>query len=166
MSSIHEDLKALGQSAQVNGQAYAETIASVDSYSFLERFPSPTSVPEMNPAGVSIALHIETAEFTSLCPMTGQPDFANIVIDYVPDQFCVESKSLKLYYLSFRNRRDFHESCVVSICNDLVKLLNPKSISVRGEFTPRGGIPFWPTATWNKAEADAQIVRDEYGLPY
>lgn len=77
-------------------------------------------------------------EFTSLCPMTGQPDFATMYISYIPDRKCVESKSLKLYMFSFRNHGDFHEDCVNIIMNDLIELLDPKYIEVWGKFTPRG----------------------------
>lgn len=87
---------------------------------------------------------ITVPEFTSLCPLTGQPDFATIVIKYSPDKLCVESKSLKLYLMSFRNHGEFHEACVARIHNDLKALLDPHSIEVEGQFTPRGGIPFWP----------------------
>ena len=79
-------------------------------------------------------------EFTSLCPITGQPDFATITISYVPDVRMVESKSLKLYLFSFRNHGDFHEDCVNIIMKDLIKLMEPKYIEVWGKFTPRGGI--------------------------
>ena len=79
-------------------------------------------------------------EFTSLCPKTGQPDFAKIVIQYIPREDMVESKSLKLYLFSFRNQGDFHEDCVNIIMKDLIKLMNPRYIEVRGIFTPRGGI--------------------------
>ena len=79
-------------------------------------------------------------EFTSLCPITGQPDFANIYISYIPDQLCVESKSLKLYLFSYRNHGDFHENCINTIGKDLVELLNPRYLEVWGKFTPRGGI--------------------------
>ena len=89
-------------------------------------------------------------EFTCLCPMTGQPDFGKIVLDYQPDQLCVESKSLKMYFGSFRMHGEFHEAGVNRICNDLVRLLDPVWLTVRGEFTPRGGIPFWPTAEYRK----------------
>lgn len=75
-------------------------------------------------------------EFTSLCPMTGQPDFATIYISYVPGERCVESKSLKLYLFSFRNHGDFHEDCVNIIMNDLIRLMDPKYIEVWGKFTP------------------------------
>ena len=83
-------------------------------------------------------------EFTSLCPITGQPDFATIQIDYIPGEHMVESKSLKLYLFSFRNHGAFHEDCVNIIMKDLVKLMNPKYIEVTGFFTPRGGISIYP----------------------
>ena len=83
-------------------------------------------------------------EFTSLCPITGQPDFATITISYVPDVRMVESKSLKLYLFSFRNHGDFHEDCVNIIMKDLIKLMEPKYIEVWGKFTPRGGISIDP----------------------
>lgn len=87
-------------------------------------------------------------EFTSLCPKTGQPDFAKIVIRYIPRERMVESKSLKLYLFSFRNHGDFHEDCVNIILNDLVSLMDPKYIEVVGLFTPRGGISIHPFANW------------------
>lgn len=86
-------------------------------------------------------------EFTSLCPKTGQPDFAKIFINYIADKKMVESKSLKLYLFSFRNHGDFHEDCVQTICDDISKLINPKFIEVIGEFTPRGGIAIFPYAS-------------------
>ncbi len=85
-------------------------------------------------------------EFTSLCPITGQPDFATIRIDYIPDVKMVESKSLKLYLFSFRNHGAFHEDCVNIIMKDLVALMDPKYIEVTGIFTPRGGISIYPFA--------------------
>jgi 7-cyano-7-deazaguanine reductase len=89
-------------------------------------------------------------EFTSLCPITGQPDFAEIKIMYIPAARMVESKSLKLYLFSFRNNGDFHEDCVNIIMKDLVKLMNPKYIEVIGLFTPRGGISIYPYANYGK----------------
>jgi len=89
-------------------------------------------------------------EFTTLCPITGQPDFAEIRISYVPDVKMVESKSLKLYLFSFRNNGDFHEDCVNTIMKDLVKLLDPKYIEVTGLFTPRGGISIYPYANYGR----------------
>ena len=90
-------------------------------------------------------------EFTSLCPITGQPDFATIYISYVPDQYLVESKSLKLYLYSFRNHGDFHEDVVNVIMKDLIKLMDPKYIEVWGKFTPRGGLSIDPYCNYGKA---------------
>ena len=89
-------------------------------------------------------------EFTSLCPITGQPDFAEIRISYIPGDRMVESKSLKLYLFSFRNHGDFHEDCVNKIMKDLVKLMDPKYIEVTGYFTPRGGISIHPYANYGR----------------
>ena len=83
-------------------------------------------------------------EFTSLCPKTGQPDFATIYISYIPGDFMVESKSLKLYLFSFRNHGDFHEDCVNIIMDDLINLLHPRYIEVWGKFLPRGGLSIDP----------------------
>ena len=91
-------------------------------------------------------------EFTSLCPKTGQPDFARIVISYIPRKRMVESKSLKLYLFSFRNHGDFHEDCVNIIMKDLVKLMDPKYIEVVGIFSPRGGISIYPFANYGDQE--------------
>lgn len=91
-------------------------------------------------------------EFTSLCPITGQPDFARIIISYIPRVKMVESKSLKLYLFSFRNHGDFHEDCVNIIAEDLFKLMDPLYIEVTGIFTPRGGISIYPFA--NRSDAD------------
>ena len=89
-------------------------------------------------------------EFTSLCPMTGQPDFATIYISYVPGEKMVESKSLKLYLFSFRNHGDFHEDCVNTIMKDLISLMDPKYIEVWGKFTPRGGISIDPYCNYGR----------------
>ena len=89
-------------------------------------------------------------EFTSLCPITGQPDFATIYISYIPSIKMVESKSLKLYMFSFRNHGDFHEDCVNIIMKDLIKLMDPKYIEVWGKFTPRGGISIDPYCNYGK----------------
>jgi 7-cyano-7-deazaguanine reductase len=89
-------------------------------------------------------------EFTSLCPITGQPDFAEIRINYMPGEKMVESKSLKLYLFSFRNHGDFHEDCINKIMKDLIALMDPKYIEVTGIFTPRGGISIWPFANWGR----------------
>ena len=89
-------------------------------------------------------------EFTSLCPITGQPDFATIYISYVPGERMVESKSLKLYLYSFRNHGDFHEDCMNIIMKDLIKLMDPKYIEVWGKFTPRGGISIDPYCNYGR----------------
>jgi 7-cyano-7-deazaguanine reductase len=93
-------------------------------------------------------------EFTSLCPITGQPDFATILIDYIPNVDMVESKSLKLYLFSFRNHGAFHEDCVNIIMKDLIKLMNPKYIEVTGLFTPRGGISIHPYCNYGMPGTD------------
>ena len=95
-------------------------------------------------------VHFDCPEFTSLCPITGQPDFATILIDYIPDIKMVESKSLKLYLFSFRNHGAFHEDCVNIIMKDLIDLMDPKYIEVRGVFTPRGGISIHPYANYGR----------------
>lgn len=97
-------------------------------------------------------------EFTSLCPKTGQPDFAKILISYIPRERMVESKSLKLYLFSFRNHGDFHEDCVNIIMKDLIKLMDPRYIEVKGIFTPRGGIAIHPFANYGDSEHQ-ELVR-------
>ena len=89
-------------------------------------------------------------EFTSLCPITGQPDFATITIAYVPDEYLVESKSLKLYLFSFRNHGDFHEDVVNRIMKDLIALMDPKYIEVWGKFLPRGGLSIDPYCNYGR----------------
>lgn len=104
-------------------------------------------VPNGN-AGTDYVVRFTAPEFTSLCPMTGQPDFAHIVIDYIPGDFLVESKSLKLFLQSFRNHGAFHEDCSVYIAKRLVELLQPKWLRIGAYWYPRGGIPidvFWQT---------------------
>ncbi|MBE5983712.1 MAG: NADPH-dependent 7-cyano-7-deazaguanine reductase QueF [Paenibacillaceae bacterium] len=97
-------------------------------------------------------------EFTSLCPITGQPDFASITISYVPGEQMVESKSLKLYLFSFRNHGDFHEDCMNIIMKDLIALMHPKYIEVWGKFTPRGGISIDPYCNYGKPGTRWEVV--------
>lgn len=97
-------------------------------------------------------------EFTSLCPKTGQPDFATIIINYIPRELMVESKSLKLYLFSFRNHGDFHEDCVNIIMKDLVALMQPKYLEVIGLFSPRGGISIYPFANYVDDEKYNQLA--------
>ena len=89
-------------------------------------------------------------EFTTLCPITGQPDFAEIRISYIPNKKMVESKSLKLYLFGFRNHGNFHEDCINTIMKDLIHLMEPKYIEVTGFFTPRGGISIYPYANYGQ----------------
>lgn len=146
-SHLAANVKALGQGS--TRYAYDKPDASL-----LEAFPNPSADPKLNPCQGGMRIEITAPEFTSLCPKTGQPDFATIEISYVPDQLCVESKSLKLYLGSFRNHGEFHEACVNRIGNDLVELLKPHYLQVVGKFTPRGGIPFWPTFTYVRSVAE------------
>ncbi|MBT9132073.1 MAG: NADPH-dependent 7-cyano-7-deazaguanine reductase [Firmicutes bacterium] len=94
---------------------------------------------------------LDAYEFTSLCPKTGQPDFAKVVISYIPNERLVESKSLKLYLFSFRNHGDFHEDCMNIVMKDLISLMDPKYIEVTGIFTPRGGIAILPMVNYSKS---------------
>ena len=100
-------------------------------------------------------------EFTSLCPITGQPDFAEIKIAYIPAERMVESKSLKLYLFSFRNHGDFHEDCVNIIMKDLVRLMQPKYLEVVGLFTPRGGISIYPYANYGQPGTKYEKMAEE-----
>ena len=109
----------------------------------LERVPNPHP-------GTTYLTRFTAPEFTSLCPVTGQPDFAHLVIDYVADAWLVESKALKLYLTAFRNHGAFHEDCTVRIGKDIVALLEPVWLRIGGYWYPRGGIPidvFWQTGT-------------------
>ena len=97
-------------------------------------------VPNSN-RGEAYLVRFTCPEFTSLCPVTGQPDFAHLVIDFVPAEWLVESKSLKLYLGSFRNHGAFHEDCTVSIAKRLVDVIAPQWLRIGGYFYPRGGMP-------------------------
>ena len=105
-------------------------------------------------------------EFTSLCPITGQPDFAEIRILYIPDRRMVESKSLKLYLFSFRNHGDFHEDCVNIIMNDMIKLMDPRYIEVVGLFVPRGGISIYPYANYGRPSTKYEQMAEQRLVNY
>lgn len=113
------------------------------------------TVPNPHP-GTGYLVRFAVPEFTSLCPITGQPDFAHLVIDYVPDRLLVESKSLKLFLGSFRNHGAFHEDCTIAIAKRLVAVMAPQWLRIGGYWYPRGGIPidvFWqsgppPAGLW------------------
>lgn len=121
--------------------------------SVLETFPNKHK-------DVDYMVKFNCPEFTSLCPKTGQPDFATIYINYIPDELMVESKSLKLYLFSFRNHGDFHEDCVNIIMKDLRELMNPKFIEVQGKFTPRGGISIDPYTNWGRKGTKYEEMAD------
>ena len=123
--SIYQNLTQLGSSTELPGDPEKAV---------LEKVPNPQ-------AGTKYVARFVAPEFTSLCPITGAPDFAHLVIDYVPRNFLVESKSLKLFLGSFRNHGAFHEDCTVSIAKRLVDLLDPEWLRIGGYWYPRGGIP-------------------------
>ena len=115
----------------------------------LQTFPNPA--PERD-----YEIAFDCPEFTCVCPMTGQPDFAHFRIQYVPDRLCVELKSLKLYLWSFRNEGHFHEAVTNRILDDLVRTLKPRSLRVEGDFFVRGGIGTVVTATHQKQRRKAR----------
>src|SRR4051812_16796436 len=123
------------------------------------------SFENKNPGKIAWTTFVCT-EFTSLCPKTGQPDFARVYVNYIAEKKMVESKSLKLYLFSFRNHGDFHEDCIQKICDDLAAVMNPRYIEVIGEFTPRGGIAIYPYASRSNGSKEfselLQARRREY----
>ena len=102
-------------------------------------------------------------EFTSICPVTGQPDFAHVVIDYVPDQHLVESKSFKLFMGSFRNHGAFHEDCTLLVAKRLINCMQPKWLRIGGYWYPRGGIPI--DVFWQSSEPPAGLFIPDQGVP-
>ncbi len=124
----------------------------------LERVPNPQS-------GVDYLVRFTAPEFTSLCPITGAPDFAHLMIDYVPDEFLVESKSLKLFLGSFRNHGAFHEDCTVSIARRITDEIKPKWLRIGGYWYPRGGIPI--DVFYQTGEAPKNVwIPDQGAQPY
>jgi len=123
--NIYQNLSQLGGQTQQPESPEAAILESV---------PNPQ-------ADVDYVVRFTAPEFTSLCPLTGQPDFAHLVIDYIPDQYLVESKSLKLFLGAFRNHGAFHEDCTVSIARRLIDEIQPKWLRIGGYWYPRGGIP-------------------------
>lgn len=117
----------------------------------LEAVPNPYHGKTSNPNGVTGTVFITASEFTSLCPITGQPDFATIEIEYIPRERLVESKSLKIYFGQFRQHGEFHEACINRIANDLIDLLDPEYLVVVGKFTPRGGIMIHPRSEYRRS---------------
>ncbi|MBI3507837.1 MAG: NADPH-dependent 7-cyano-7-deazaguanine reductase QueF [Proteobacteria bacterium] len=130
--NIYAGLKQLGHESK---------IPDSPDRAVLERVPNPH-------AGTDYVVRFTAPEFTSICPITGQPDFAHIVLDYVPRRFLVESKALKLYLQSFRNHGAFHEACTVDIAKKIASVLSPKFLRIGAYWFPRGGMPidvFWQT---------------------
>jgi len=141
-------LEALQESADKNKKSYQY---DQPNWLLLETFTKP-------PGRSTLELHIQVPEFTSLCPITGQPDFATILIDYKPDRLCVESKSLKLYMMGYRNYGAFHEACVDLMAEHLIKVLDPLELKITGDFAARGGIPFEPTVSYTKQTTATAIT--------
>jgi len=146
-SDIYADLKQLGSPTQQPASP---------EQAVLERVKNPQ-------ADTAYCVRFTAPEFTSLCPMTGQPDFAHLVIDYVPGDWLVESKSLKLYLTSFRNHGAFHEDCTVSIGRRLVELLGPQWLRIGGYWYPRGGIPI--DVFWQTGAAPETVWIPDQGVP-
>ncbi len=122
----------------------------------LERVPNPHK-------DTDYLVRFTVPEFTSICPVTGQPDFAHLVLDYVPDQWLVESKSLKLYLTSFRNHGAFHEDCTVGIGRRLVDELAPRWLRIGGYWYPRGGIPI--DVFWQHGDIPKGLWLPDQGVP-
>lgn len=145
--SIYDELTQLGGSTK-QPQSPEEAV--------LESVTNPRSE-------VDYLVRFSAPEFTSLCPLTGQPDFAHMVIDYVPDQRLVESKSLKLFLTSFRNHGAFHEDCTVSIAQRLVDTIAPKWLRIGGYWYPRGGIPI--DVFYQTGEPPKGVFIPDQGVP-
>jgi 7-cyano-7-deazaguanine reductase len=141
-----KDLKQLGQTSKLP--------ASPDE-AVLERVENPH-------AGTDYLIRFAAPEFTTLCPVTGQPDFAHLVIDYVPDQHIVESKSLKLFLGSFRNHAGFHEDCTLTVAKRIITAISPKWLRIGGYWYPRGGIPI--DVFWQTGDAPAGVWVPDQGV--
>jgi 7-cyano-7-deazaguanine reductase len=136
----------------------ASSIPASPEQAVLDRVPNPHP-------GTDYLARFTAPEFTSICPVTGQPDFGILVIDYLPGEWLVESKSLKLYLTSFRNHGAFHEDCTIGIGKRLVDLLAPKWFRIGGYWYPRGGIPI--DVFWQTGEAPKNLwVPDQGVMPY
>ena len=122
----------------------------------LQTFPNPNITS-------NYTVKFEIPEFTCICPLTSQPDFAYLIIDYVPDKFIVESKSFKLYLLGYRNHGAFHEDCTVSLGQDIVDLLSPKWLRIGGYWYPRGGIPI--DIFWQTGEKPTKLFLPDHEVP-
>ncbi|MGJ8564790.1 MAG: preQ(1) synthase [Alphaproteobacteria bacterium] len=144
--TAYNDLNQLGADA---------VLPATPDEAVLERVASPTSEPYM--------IRLSCPEFTSICPVTGQPDFAHLVVDYIPDAWIVESKSFKLFLGSFRNHGGFHEACTTGIGQRLVRELSPLWLRIGGYWYPRGGIPIDVFYQFGKAPDNVWIP--DQGVP-
>lgn len=122
----------------------------------LERVPNPHK-------DADYVARFAVPEFTSICPVTGQPDFAHLVIDYVPDQYLVESKSFKLFMGSFRNHGAFHEDCTIMVAKRLIECMQPRWLRIGGYWYPRGGIPI--DVFWQTGEPPKGLFIPDQGVP-
>ena len=133
-----------------------KAVAGSPEEAVLERVGNPET-------GTAYLVRFTAPEFTSLCPLTGQPDFAHIVLDYVPGDWLVESKSLKFYLASFRNHGAFHEACTMTIAKRLVALLEPGWLRIGAYWYPRGGIPI--DVFWQTGAPPAELWVPDQGVP-
>ncbi|MTI18243.1 NADPH-dependent 7-cyano-7-deazaguanine reductase QueF [Rhodobacteraceae bacterium RKSG542] len=147
MASYTSELTQLGTATEA---------AASPEQAVLERVPNPH-------ADTDYVTRFTIPEFTSICPVTGQPDFAHLVIDFVADKWLVESKSLKLYLTSFRNHGAFHEDCTVGIGRRLVELMEPRFLRIGGYWYPRGGIPI--DVFWQHGELPKNVWLPDQGVP-
>ena len=144
-----------------------ETLTQLGAHTALPASPEEALLERVaNPhPGTDYLARFTCPEFTTLCPVTGQPDFAHLVIDYVPDRWLVESKSLKLYLASFRNHGHFHEDCTIGIAKRLEELLQPTWIRIGGYWYPRGGMPI-DVFYQNGPPPDGLWIPDQGVAPY
>jgi len=147
MNNSNKDLNALGYKAKIPD------------------YPDPNILEKVkNPKiDINYCIRFTCPEFTSICPVTSQPDFAYIIIDYVPNKYIVESKSFKLYLLGYRNHGAFHEDCSISIAQDIVNLLSPKWLRIGGYWYPRGGIPI--DIFWQSCEKPKNLFVPDQNFP-
>lgn len=145
MPSLRDELHQLGHKSAIKTEYAPEVLES-----FTNRHPDR-----------DYWVRFVCPEFTALCPITGQPDFATLYIDYVPAERMVESKSLKLYLFSFRSHGAFHEDCVNIIMDDLIRLMAPKYIEVTGDFVPRGGISIKPYCNYGIPGSEYEALARE-----
>jgi 7-cyano-7-deazaguanine reductase len=145
--STTTDLTLLGCEARIPASSEAAR---------LERVPNPEP-------GAAYLVRFTCPEFTTLCPVTGQPDFAHLVIDYVPEAWLLESKSLKLFLASFRDHAGFHEGCTLQVARRIVEAVEPRWLRIGGYWNPRGGIPI--DVFWQTGEPPAALWLPDQGVP-